>query len=59
MLPFSTLQVANGVGKDETVPCANRLNNAASNISLATTRVRLIDCVELGAAACDLESVLE
>jgi hypothetical protein len=39
------------------VPRADRFDDTASNVVFAATRIRLVDCVELGAAACNLGTV--
>lgn len=58
-LPFSTLQITNGVRKDETVPRTHRLNNAGSNVIFPTARVRLIHSVEFATTTHDLGMALE
>ena len=56
---FSTLQVTNAIWKDETVAHADRLDNAAGNIVFASTRIRLVNCMEFTTTARDLKLVLE
>ena len=58
-VPFSTLQVADRIRKDETMTCADRLNNAGHNIAFTSTRICLANRVEVATAACNLGPPLE
>ena len=54
-IPFSALQVTDSIWKDKAVACADRLNNAACDVVLTSTRVRLVDRVKLATTTCDLD----
>jgi hypothetical protein len=53
------LQVTDSGRKDETVACADRLDNTAHTVLLASAQVRLVDSVEFTATARDLKRPLE
>ena len=55
IIPFASLKVTNSVREDEAMARANRLDNAAGKVIFTATRVRLIHCMELAAAALNLE----
>jgi hypothetical protein len=56
-IPFTTLEITNGIWEDKTVACADRFNNTAGYVILSAAGVCLIHCMELGTAALNLESI--
>jgi hypothetical protein len=58
-VPFSVLQITNGVWKDKTVARTNCLNDPAGNIVPASGQVRLVNSMEFGTTACNLKLVSE